>query len=85
MNYKEFSEQVKKKKQDLLDRMSKSYQKNKRKDKIEKLQSNPDHWEGVELKKMGPSNLQKWVHPSPLLGSFLSKKMPLVPQDPKGQ
>jgi len=47
MNYKEFSEQVKKKKQDLLDRMSKSYQKNKRKDKIEKLQSNSDHWRGL--------------------------------------
>lgn len=44
MNYKEFSEQVRKKKQELLDRMSKSYQRNKRKDKIEKLQSNPDHW-----------------------------------------
>ena len=47
MDYKESSEQVKKKKQDLLDRMSKSYQRNKRKDKIEKLQSNPDHWKGL--------------------------------------
>jgi len=47
MNYKEFSEQVKKKKQELLDRMSKSYQINKRKDKIEKLQSNTDHWRGL--------------------------------------
>ena len=47
MNYKEFSEQVKKKKQDLLDRMSKSYQKKKRKDKIEKLQSNHNHWKGL--------------------------------------
>jgi hypothetical protein len=48
MNYKEFSEQVKKKKQELLDRMSKSYQTKKRKDKIEKLQSNPDHWRGLK-------------------------------------
>tara|TARA_R100000030_G_scaffold69775_1_gene53476 strand:+ start:18 stop:164 length:147 start_codon:yes stop_codon:yes gene_type:complete len=47
MNYKEFSEQLKNKKQDLLDRMSKSYQRKKRKDKIEKLQSNPDHWKGL--------------------------------------
>ena len=47
MTYKEFSEQAKKKKQELLDRMSKSYQANKRKDKIEKLQSNPDHWRGL--------------------------------------
>jgi hypothetical protein len=47
MNYKEFSEQAKKKKQELLDRISKSYQINKRKDKIEKLQSNPDHWRGL--------------------------------------
>jgi hypothetical protein len=47
MNYKEFSEKAKKKKQDILDRMSKSYQKNKRRDKIKKLQSNPGHWKGL--------------------------------------
>lgn len=47
MTYKEFQEQAKKKKQELLDRMVKSYHRKKRQDKIGKLQSNPEHWKGL--------------------------------------
>jgi hypothetical protein len=47
MTYREFQEKAKGQKQELLDRMGRSYQKNKRKDKIDKLKFNPNHWKGL--------------------------------------
>lgn len=47
MNYKEFQEKVRARKQRLLDRMEKSHQRMKREKKIEKLQSKSDHWKGL--------------------------------------
>ncbi len=36
------------KKNDLINRMMNSYRKTKRKKKIEKLEDNPNHWEGLQ-------------------------------------